>query len=112
MLVAAQFIESLVLKYWKHPVYSDGGTWYPEACKVLGLRHYLHSPYEKSIVERVNQYFKDRTECFDDYYPCNRKSNCDLKHTYNWLSFYVSMYNDIKTHRFRIKLRGDNIILS
>ncbi len=72
----------------------------------------LHTPYEKSIVERVNQYFKDRIEGFDDYYPCTGKRNCDLDHNYNWLSFYVSMYNDIKTHRFRIKLRGENIILS
>ncbi len=28
MLVAAQFIESLIGKYGRHPVYSDGGTWY------------------------------------------------------------------------------------
>jgi putative transposase len=47
MLVARQFIESLVQKYGCHPVYSDGGTWYPEACNVLGLKHYLHSLYEK-----------------------------------------------------------------
>ncbi len=46
MLVAAQFIESLVQKYGHHPVYSDGGTWYPEACVALGLKHYLNSPYE------------------------------------------------------------------
>ncbi len=24
---------------------------------------YVHSPLEKSLMERVNQYFKDRTEC-------------------------------------------------
>jgi len=54
MLVAVQLIESLVQKYGKHLVYSDGGTWYPEACAVLGLKHYLHTLYEKSIIERVN----------------------------------------------------------
>ena len=44
-------------------VYTDGGTWYPEACNVIGLKHYLHSSFEKSLMERVNQqYFKDRTE--------------------------------------------------
>ena len=24
-------------------------------------------------MERVMQYFKDRTECFDDYYPCQQQ---------------------------------------
>lgn len=68
----------------KHSVYSDGGKWCPEACNVLGLKHYLHSSYEKSIIERVNQYFKDRIESFDDYYPCTgrRKQDCDLDHFY------------------------------
>ena len=73
MLVARQFLESLIEKYGKHSVYSDGGTWYPEACKLLGLKQYLHSPLEKSLIERMMQYFKDRTESFDDYYPCNSK---------------------------------------
>src|SRR5215211_3601592 len=48
----------------KHSVYTDGGTWYPEACRVLKLKHYLHSPLEKSLIERVMQYFKDRTGIF------------------------------------------------
>ena len=70
MLVAEKFIRSLVEKYGKHTVYTDGGTWYDEACNILRLKHYLHSPLEKSLMERVNQqYFKDRTESFDNYYP-------------------------------------------
>ena len=66
--LAECFIESLVGKYGKHTVYTDGSTWYPsEACNVLGSEHhYLHSPLEKSLIERVMQYFKDRTEHFDD----------------------------------------------
>ena len=44
-----------------------------EACNILRLKHYLHSPFQKSLMERVNQYFKDRTESFDDYYPCSQK---------------------------------------
>jgi putative transposase len=35
-----------------HTVYSDGGPWYAEACDSLGLEHKLHSPFEKSIIER------------------------------------------------------------
>ncbi len=93
MLVAEKFIRSLVEKYGKHTVYTDGGTWYPEACNVLRLKHYLHSSFEKSLMERVNQYFKDRTEGFDDYYPC-MEDECNLFHVYNWIQFFVSMYND------------------
>jgi hypothetical protein len=31
-------------------------TWYPEGCVSLGLEHRLHSPYQKSIVERTIEY--------------------------------------------------------
>ena len=50
-------------------VYSDRGTWCPEACIFIVLEHRLHSSYEKSVVERTIEYLKDRTEAFDDYYP-------------------------------------------
>jgi putative transposase len=52
MIVTQLFLKSLVERYGKHVVYSDGGTWYPEACRALGLEHRLHSPYEKSLMER------------------------------------------------------------
>ena len=64
MFVAEKFIRSLVEKYGKHTVYTEGGRWYPEACNVLGLKHHLHSPLETNLIERVMQYFKDRTESF------------------------------------------------
>ena len=92
MLVAEKFIRSLVSKYGRHLVYTDGGTWYDEACNILKLKHYLHSPLEKSLMERVNQYFKDRIENFDDYYPC-LKDEYNLFHVYNCIQFFVSMYN-------------------
>lgn len=46
-------------------------------------------------MERVNQYFKDRVTSFDDYYPCLQKEDnkCNLFHVYNWIQFFVSMYN-------------------
>jgi transposase-like protein len=53
MLVAEKFIRLLVEKYGKHTVYTDGGTWYDEACNVIGLKHYLHSSSEKSLMERL-----------------------------------------------------------
>jgi putative transposase len=96
MLVAESFLRSLVRLYGKHTVYSDGGTWYPEACISIGLKHRLHSSYQKSIIERAIEYFKDRTEAFDDYYPCMRSGLlCNLLHVYKWLSLFVFMHNNI-----------------
>src|ERR687896_1038155 len=113
MLVAEKFIRSLVEKFGKHTVYTDGGTWYDEACNVLRLKHYLHSPLEKSLIERVNQYFKDRIESFDDYYPCMQKEECNLFHVHNWIQFFVSMYNDtIANNNYDFGLKDVNIILN
>ena len=95
MLVAETFLQSLVKLYGKHAVYSDGGMWYPEACRSLGLQHRLHSSYEKSIIERTIEYFKDRIECFDDYYPCIRHG-CNISHVYSWLRLFVFMCNNRK----------------
>jgi putative transposase len=112
MLVAEKFIRSLVDKYGKHTVYTDGGTWDDEACNVLRLKHYLHSPFQKSLMERVNQYFKDRTESFDDYYPC-MQDECNLFHVYNWIQFFVSMYNDTTFENYfinELNERGEYIL--
>ena len=93
MLVAESFLRSLIKIYGKHTVYSDGGSWYPEACSYLGLKHLLHSPFEKSIIERTIEYFKDRTESFDDYYHCKNTIQYDLTHGHNWLGLFVFMHN-------------------
>ena len=66
MLVAERFIASLIDKYGKHSVSTDGGTWYPQACRFLKRKHHLHSPLEKRLIERTMQYINDRTESFDD----------------------------------------------
>ena len=92
MFVAERHLSGLVKVYGKHPVSTDGGTWYPMACRFLGLDHHLHSSYEKSIIERTVQYIKDRTECFDDYFQC-RKKDCKLKHVRNWLNLFVDYHN-------------------
>ena len=73
MFVAERFMSRLIKAHGNHPVSTDGGTWYPQACKFLNLHHHLHSSYDKSLIERTIQYIKDRTECFDDYFPCTRK---------------------------------------
>ena len=93
MFVAERYLSDLVEVHGKHPVSTDGGTWYPMACRFIGLEHHIHSPYEKSIIERTMQYIKDRTESFDDYFPCRRK-NCKLKHVKNWLNLFVDYHNN------------------
>src|SRR6185437_6229068 len=79
MFVAEHFLSDIMKEYGRHPISTDGGTWYPQSCKFLKLKHHLHSSFEKSIIERTMQYIKYRTESFDDYFPC-RKKKCKLKH--------------------------------
>ena len=93
MFVAEHFISNLVKRYGEHPVSTDGGTWYPQACKFLKIKHHLHSVFEKSIIERTIQYIKDRTESFDDYFPC-RKNKCKLQHIQKWLNLFVCHHNN------------------
>jgi transposase-like protein len=48
MIFAEKFIQSLVSNYGKHTVYTDGGTWYDEACNVLRLTLLTLTIREKS----------------------------------------------------------------
>jgi transposase-like protein len=114
MFVAEKFIRSLVSKYSRHTFYTDGGgRWYPQACNFLHLKHRLHSPLDKSLMERVMQYFKDRTESFDDYYPCiNQKRNCDLSHVYNWIKLFIYLYNAKIRKEFLFNIGGEIIVLT
>ena len=92
MIVAEHFLSDIVDEYGPHPVSTDGGTWYPQACRFLKLKHHIHSSYEKSIIERTMQYIKDRTEGFDDYFPCKKKK-CKLKHVQKWLNLFADYHN-------------------
>lgn len=54
MFVAERFLSNIIQDYGKHPVSTDGGTWYPpQACQFLKQSHHIHSPYEKSLIERT-----------------------------------------------------------
>jgi putative transposase len=92
MFVAERFLSTVIERYGKHQLSSDGGTWYPQACRFLKLNHHLHSSFEKSIIERTMQYIKDRTEVFDDYFPC-KKNKCKLNHVKQWLGLFVDQHN-------------------
>jgi putative transposase len=76
-MLIAEHPKRLGKEIWKASTHStDVRTWYPQACNFLKITHHLHSAYEKSIIiERTIQYIKDRTEMFDDYFPC-RQDNC------------------------------------
>ena len=48
MFVAERFLSNIVHEYGKHPVSTDGGTWYPQACRFLKVE----SPYSFSLREK------------------------------------------------------------
>lgn len=93
ILIAEKFISDIVKVYGKHQVSTDGGSRYPQACQFLKIDHHIHSPLEKSLIERTIQYIKDRTESFDDYFPC-RKENCKLKHVKQWIKVFAWHHNN------------------
>lgn len=93
ILIAERFISDIVKVYGEHPVSTDGGTWYPQACQFLKLDQHIHSSLEKSLIERTIQYIKDRTESFDDYFPC-RKENCKLEHIKQWTKAFAWHHNN------------------
>ena len=115
MFVAENFIRSLVDKYGRHIQFiqmevvlgTHTGIYFSTSKK-----HRLHSPLEKSLIERIMQYFKDRTESFDDYYPCNNKQNCDLSHVYNWIKLFIYLYNTIIRDKTLFNKEGGEIRLS
>ena len=44
-------------------------------------------------IDRKIQYVKDRTEGFDDYFPC-RKQKCKLEHVKQWVKAFAYHHND------------------
>lgn len=90
----------MVEKYGKHVVYSDGGkAGTPKLAIIWDWSIAYTPPYEKSLVERANEYLKDRIEEFDDYWPCmKREPRCDLKHVWNWLNLWVDMHYARRRH--------------
>ena len=85
---------------------------YPQARSFIHLKHRLHSHVEKSLIERIIQYFKDRTESFDDYYPCidKKEKNCDLEHVYNWIKVFIYLYNAKIRNTILFKIGGEVVL--
>jgi putative transposase len=72
-LTAEKFLSGLVWIHGKRPVFTGGGTWYPQACRFLKLTHRIHISHEKGLIELTMQYIKDRTECVDDMFRVGRQ---------------------------------------
>jgi len=99
IFVCYQFFKQLRNRYGRKPIFTDGALWYDTACKWLRLQHQVYGTELKNLIERFIQQIKDRTECFDDYFPC-RKSDCDRQHVWNWLKLFV-LYLHMRTDRVR-----------
>ena len=88
IFVCYRFFRQLRNRYGRRPIFTDGARWYNDACKWLRLNHQIYSNGFKNLMERFVQKIKDRTECFDDHFPC-RKHNCNIQHVWNWLKLFT-----------------------
>lgn len=50
MIVAEKFNRSPISEYEKNTIDTDGGKWYEETFIVIGLIHYLYSPFQKNLM--------------------------------------------------------------
>jgi putative transposase len=85
------FLNDLIKKYGRHPVWTDGADWYKLACNSMNLKHhvYLHGSWLWEVMERSVQRLKDRTESFDDLFPCRSiGKKCGFKHIRNWINMF------------------------
>jgi hypothetical protein len=58
---------------------------------------------EENLMERFIQYLKDRTECFDDHFRCQKK-DCDMQqHVWNWLKMFL-VYQNLAADRIRFMM--------
>ena len=91
-IVVEMFLKDLKRMYGRHQVWTDGAWYYALGCQSLGWEHHV---YERGswlweVMERAIQYLKDRTEAFDDLFPCRSHGvNCRLKHVWNWINVFL-----------------------
>ena len=100
IFVCYQFFKQIRTKFGNKPVYTtDGAYWYNnDVYKWLRLKYIIiYETDQKNIMERFIQQIKDRTECFDDNFPC-KIIECERKHVNNWLRLFL-LYLYMKTDR-------------
>jgi len=99
IMICYLFLKDVRSKYGRKPILTDEARWYDEACRWLRLPHQNYPVEEKNLIERFIQEVKDRTECFDDSFPC-RKEGCDRHHVWNWLNlFLLHIHLEMDLHR-------------
>ena len=107
IFVCYQFFKQIQKRYGRKPIFTDGAPWYNEACNWLRLKHYVYGTELKNLMERFIQHIKDRTECFDDHFPC-RRPDCDRQHVWNWLGLFLFYVNTgMDKERFMMQLAMD-----
>ena len=86
IFVCYQFFKQIRTRYvGNKSIYTDGALWYNEACRWLSI---IYGTNFKNIMERFIQQIKDRTECFDDHFPC-KMGKCNRQHVDNWLKMFL-----------------------
>jgi transposase-like protein len=94
--VSRSLLKELKRRYGGIKVVTDGGLWYPWACRTLELEHEVMSGGIRSYVERLIETIKDRARVFDGYYPCK----CGKPdHVWNFLRLFVLYYNHARHHQ-------------
>ena len=83
----------LVKKYGKKTVYTDGATWYVDACKWAGVEHVVYEQGLKNLIDIMNEYI--RLEAFDDLFPCRNPKFFNVK---NWFIMVRFFYNYVFTN--------------
>ncbi|MDQ6723057.1 MAG: hypothetical protein M3Z01_02160, partial [Thermoproteota archaeon] len=53
MFIAERFISGLIKVHGPHPVSTDGGTWYPQACRFLKLPHTFIPFIRKALLKEL-----------------------------------------------------------
>ena len=69
---------------------------YVDACRWAGVEHVVYEQSLKNLMERMNEYIKDRTEAFDDLFPCRRPK---FNHVKNWFKAFRFFYNYVLTRK-------------
>jgi len=52
--------------YGRKTIYTDRALWYVDACRWAGVYHIVYEQSLKNLMERMNEYIKDRTEAFEN----------------------------------------------
>jgi hypothetical protein len=91
---------------WKKVAYTDGARWYGDACRWPRMPHYVYGKQWKKMIDRFIPLVKDRTEYFDDHFPC-RRAGCDRRHVWNWLQlFLLNVHGDGQDEVYDVPIYG------